>query len=535
MVKLSHEELISRYELLCRASQPNSSMKLELQQELSQLENLIKSDLVELTRQGCPDNITDILRSFDNELTRFRQFCEFPDLTTKSVVGVGGGFSAGKSTFINKLIGRKCLAVEIDPTTSMPAYVLKGEQESIKALNMHNCAIDLTADELSSLTHEEKDLYGSKVGVLLKSAFVSLPDLKWANLAILDTPGYSKPEGSNWHANTDEDLARDQLNTADYIVWAVQADSGTISEQDINFLSTLNKDIPKLVILTRAELRKKDIDSITALVKTTLANRGIAVIDVVPFSRKSKANFPIEQIVEQFEIWNQQKNPILFAQNFKRLFIAYQSFIEEEKRSTYVRMDKINKILTMSEDEQTTEAANVLSIKVTQELERLSSISEAYDELNHLFFEQLKKVGDMAGVPLPEPSSIELMDLKPIDLLTMLHEQIEEKGLEEPVHNLFSSIDSKSDISNRDKILRFEELQQHDFKESMYDLMNFSSLIRLERKVPNIKINDNEHLIKHKLLREEKTDPYRWENNNSHDLITDKLLRISRNEYLLGL
>ncbi|WP_282176204.1 dynamin family protein [Vibrio nereis] len=535
MVELSHEELKNRYDLLCRASQPNSSMKPELQKELSQLESLIRNDLVELTRQGCPDNITDILRSFDHELTRFRQFCEFPDLATKSIVGVGGGFSAGKSTFINKLIGKKCLAVEIDPTTSMPAYVLKGDQESIKALNMYDCAIDLAADELSNLTHEEKDLYGSQVGVLLKSAFVSLPDFKWANLAILDTPGYSKPEDSNWNANTDEDLARGQLNTADYIVWAVQADSGSISEQDIKFLSTLNKDIPKLVILTRAELRKKDIESITTLVETTLGNRGIAVTDVVPFSRKAKANFPIKKIIEQLELWNQQKNPILFAQNFKRLFIAYQSFIEEEKRSTYVRMDKINKILTMSEDAQTTEAANVLFVKVTQELDTLSSISEAYDELNHSFFKQLKQVGDMAGVPLPEPSSIELMDLKPIDLLTMLQKQIDEKGLEEPVHNLFTSIDSKSEILNRDKILRFDRLQYFCLKDNKTDLMNLNSLIRIEDNKPSIKFRANECLTRNDLLRNECGNTYRWINKNNQALVTATLLRESNNEYLLGL
>lgn len=481
-MNLTHEELQERYELVCRAGQPTSSMDVQLQQELQKLESLINRDLIALTRQGCPDNITDILRSFEHELTRFRQFCEFPQLATKSIIGIGGGFSTGKSSFINKLIGKKCLAVEVDPTTSMPAYVMKGEQEQVKALNLYDCAIDLTAEQLSTLTHEEKELYGSQVGLALKAAFISLPDFKWENLAILDTPGYSKPEDSQWNDRTDENLARDQLNTADYILWAVQADSGTISEQDIKFLSTLNKDIPKLVILTRADQKpREDIESIATLIKTTLANRGITVSDVVPFSRKTKANFPLDKITEQLDLWNQQKNPILFAQHFKRLFIAYQNFIEEEKRSTYVRMDKINKILTMSEEEQTTEAANVLLVKVTQELDALTSLSEAHDELNHSFFKQLKQVGDMSGVPLPEPSSLELMDLKPIDLLSMLQKQIEEKGLEEPLLNPFASINATSEILNREKILRLEDASwQLNLNDQSVNLTQVKSLLRQE-------------------------------------------------------
>lgn len=481
-MNLTYEELQERYELVCRAGQPTSSMDVQLQMELKKLESLINRDLIALTRQGCPDNITDILRSFDHELTRFRQFCEFPQLATKSIIGIGGGFSTGKSSFINKLIGKKLLAAQTDVTTSMPAYVMKGEQEQIKALNLYDCAIDLTAEQLGTLTHEEKDLYGSQVGLSLKAAFISLSDFKWDNLAILDTPGYSKPEDSNWNERTDENLARDQLNTADYILWAVSADNGTISEQDITFLSSLNRDIPKLVVLTKADKKPiEDIENIAALIKATLDNRGISMSDVVPFSIRKKSDFSLEQVTAQFDVWNKQKNPILFAQHFKRLFIAYQNFIEEEKRSTFVRMDKINKILTMSEEEQTTEAANVLLVKVTQELDALTSLSEAHDELNHSFFKQLKQVGDMSGVPLPEPSSLELMDLKPIDLLSMLQKQIEEKGLEEPLLNPFSSIKSTSEILNRDKILRLDDaVTALNFKAKNVNLQNINALLRQE-------------------------------------------------------
>ncbi|MGS0675160.1 dynamin family protein [Shewanella sp. 125m-1] len=424
-MNLTNPELISRYDLLCKASQPNSSMDVQLQQELQKLESLIKRDLIALTRQGCPDNITDILRSFEHELIHFRQFCEFPQLATKSVIGIGGGFSAGKSSFINKLIGKKCLAVEVDPTTSMPAYVLHGVEESIKAINMHDCAIDLTQEQLSTLTHEEKELYGSQVGLLLKVAFISTPEFRWNNLAILDTPGYSKPEDSNWNERTDENLARYQLNTADYILWAVPADNGTISEQDITFLSSLNRDIPKLVVLTKADKKPiEDIENITALIKTTLDNRGITISDVVPFSRRSKSEFSLDKIINQFEIWNKEPKPLQFAKNFRKQFTSFKNFIAESKKNTLVCLNYANKILALSEDAQITESANSFLVKEKQELALQTELLDSLNQLTDQFFSQLKLSGDIAGIELTTTEQQEFAEQYSNQLIEMLKKQI---------------------------------------------------------------------------------------------------------------
>ncbi|MBK7300531.1 MAG: hypothetical protein IPI79_09330 [Moraxellaceae bacterium] len=69
----------------------------------------------------------------------------------------------------------------------------------------------------------------------MRSTFLTTPDFAWHNLALLDTPGYSKPESKDWNARTDEQIARAQLNSAQFIVWVVSIDGGTISEDDLNF------------------------------------------------------------------------------------------------------------------------------------------------------------------------------------------------------------------------------------------------------------------------------------------------------------
>ncbi len=60
----------------------------------------------------------------------------YPSLFQKSMVAVGGGFSAGKSTFLNQLLGLKLkLPEDINPTTAIPTYCLKGYKQKLKSYN----------------------------------------------------------------------------------------------------------------------------------------------------------------------------------------------------------------------------------------------------------------------------------------------------------------------------------------------------------------------------------------------------------------
>lgn len=402
MTELTQEDLLARYQLLCKACQPDGRLDAQLNRELDTLTAFIQQDLPALTQKGCPDNITTILHALTEELTRFRSFCEFPELATKSIVGFGGGFSTGKSSLINTLIGQKRMVAEIDPTTAMPAYVLQGDDDRIMALNSHHRAIELSLDEFQSLTHEEQEKYGSQVGRLLTSAFVSVKDFQWPHLAFLDTPGYSKPEDQHWNARTDENVAHLQLNASDCIVWVVSAEAGVISERDIQFLSSLEQNIPKLVVISRADKRSvDDIDEIVKLTRSTLANCGLNIVDVLPFSTRKRSGFTAEAIKAYLAEWNKQQNTFQFVQSFKRQFLAYQHFLEQKKRLANRRLDKINRILTLSDDDTLLDDATDLQKIVKKELTTLTELVDQLALLSQQFFTQLKRVGDSVVVPLP--------------------------------------------------------------------------------------------------------------------------------------
>lgn len=428
--QLSEQTVRERYALLSQACESTAGTgNQQLEQQLQALEQIIEQELPALARKGSPDNITDLLQALRLEMARFREFCEYPALPSKVVVGLGGSFSAGKSSLINALIGdRQCLVTEVDPTTSLPTYLVqsKSEQTEVHAINLFNRVVSLSHEQFRTLTHDEKSRYGSQISSLLKSVVVAHPALPWDNLALLDTPGYSKADqvGSE---RTDANLARTQLNSAQFIVWLVPADKGTITEEDIAFLGTLDRAITKLVVISRADKHPaEEIEKIVALVRDTLAKRGVAVLDVIPFSTRPRSGFNAEPLMDYFAQWNEARRELGFAKQFKRQFMAYQRFIDEERQEAQRQLSKFNRILALSDDSDVQDDINNLQRKIKNELEQWEQVAKTLAEVQMRFFTQLKQIWDWVGIPLPEPDDLSLLDLSAIQLSDMLGQLAEE-------------------------------------------------------------------------------------------------------------
>ena len=424
--QLDEQAVRERYALICQACESvagEGNQQLELQ--LQALEQIIEQELPALARKGSPDNITDLLQALRLEMARFREFCEYPALPSKVVVGLGGSFSAGKSSLINALIGdRQCLVTEVDPTTSLPTYLVqsKSEQTEVHAINLFNRVVSLSHEQFRTLTHDEKSRYGSQISSLLKSVVVAHPALPWDNLALLDTPGYSKADqvGSE---RTDANLARTQLNSAQFIVWLVPADKGTITEEDIAFLGTLDRAIPKLVVISRADKHPaEEIEAIVVLVRDTLVKRGVSVLNVIPFSNRPRSNYSAEPLLDYFAQWNKARRELVFAQQFKRQFMVYQRFIDEEKQQAQLRLSKFNRILTLSDDSEVLGDIDSLQRNNKVDLAQLEQLAETLNGVQLRFFIQLKQIGDGVGIPLPEPDTLNLLEFGSIDIIHRLNE-----------------------------------------------------------------------------------------------------------------
>lgn len=454
-INLDLATLQQRYDLLCRALQATPTMddpQLALD-TVSQLNNMIHSELLELARLGSPDDFADIYLGFIRELARFREFCADPRLAEKIVVAFGGPFSAGKSSLINALIGKKLLVVEVDPTTALPAYVLAGKADAIHALNLHCLRVPLTDDEFASLTHDETHRYGSQVTRALSAAFVTRRDFPWANLAFIDIPGYTGRTVAG--DRVDADLASAQLADAHAIVWVVSIKQGNLTEEDLAFLARLDPDIPRIVVASHADqVPEKDRSAVVKRMADTLAARNLPALGVFPVSARPRQAELLAPLRAQLDAWNQTSSQQRFAHHFKALFTRYQRGLERGMRDAYWQLHRINRIVTLADSDIIGDASELKTV-INDRLAALKTVEIRLRELRGRFFSELKRAGDVVGIPLPEPHEVELLESRCSNLLEQLVALREQEGREAPDMRLaLSQLFKNGKVSHRSQLIR---------------------------------------------------------------------------------
>ena len=459
--ELDPAALQQRYGLLCRALQatPAADDPQPALGTVSRLDDLIQRELLELARLGSPDDFADIYLGFNREIARFREFCADPRLAEKTVVAFGGPFSAGKSSLINALIGKKLLVVEVDPTTALPAYVLAGQADAIHALNLHGLRVPLSDEEFASLTHDEVHRYGSQVTRALSAAFVTRRDFAWAHLAFIDTPGYTgRTSGGD---RTDANLAATQLGGAHAIVWVASVKQGNFTEEDLAFLARLDPDIPRIVVASHADqLTDSDRTAVVERMRDTLAARNLPVLGVYAVSARPRQAELLVPLRAQLDDWNQTPRQPRFAHRFKALFTRYQRGLEREAAAARWQLHRINRIATLADGDLATDAAQLKDV-IDERLAALKTVEIRLRDLRGRFFSELKRTGDAVGIPLPEPHEVELLEPGRSNLLERLVALREKDGREEPdMRQALSALRDKSKTAHHAPLLR-RSLRSH--------------------------------------------------------------------------
>ena len=265
-ITASKAELEKRFDLLSKlvASPESLTQDEEIYQ---QLVKLIRSDFLRLCANiGIPGE-SALYNDLLILLGDLRDLMEFPYLANKNILAVGGGFSAGKSRFINSILGKDQFLPEGNlPTTAIPTYLTTADKEEIRALNTFNRLQELNHDELQSISHvfnTGQNVKNIKISFchILKQIEIRTPHFKWSNIALLDTPGYSKPSAENQAVqegmdagNTDEEKAREHLSLADHLLWVISVHDGTFQQSDIAFLHDKVKwERPIYILINRCD------------------------------------------------------------------------------------------------------------------------------------------------------------------------------------------------------------------------------------------------------------------------------------------
>ena len=339
-------------------------------------------------------------------------------------------FSAGKSSLINALIGKKLLVVEVDPTTALPAYVLAGTADAVHALNLHRLRVPLTDDELASLTHDEPHRHGSQVSRALSAAFITRCDFPWASLAFIDTPGYTGRATAG--DRTDADLAATQLGGAHAIVWVVSIKQGNLTEEDLAFLARIDPQIPRVVVASHADqVSEDDRCAVVQRMADTLAARNLSVLGVFPVSARPRQAELLLPLRAQLDAWNQTPRQQRFAHRFKALFTRYQRGLERDTRDAHWQLHRINRIVTLADADLASDAGELKTV-IDERLAALKTVESRLRELRGRFFAELKRAGDTVGIPLPEPHEVDLLEPGRSNLLEQLIALREQQGREAP-------------------------------------------------------------------------------------------------------
>lgn len=447
-----YEKLLKNFELLCTIIQQNTSGN-QMKADLTKIEEIINKKIPETLKKNAPEDFYELYTDFKSEYEKFRDFILYDKLIGKNIIALGGGFSSGKSSFLNALMGKSVLPADIDPSTSVPTYIVKGEKHEVLGINVFDTKVQMQPRDIKKIAHgfgeleddDEKVTESVTLGHVLENIFFSTPLQKYENIAFLDTPGYSKPDSEKYSAKTDEQISRGQLNSSNYILWFVQADAGTITEEDIKFIKTLREGIPLLVIVNKADKKNlQDLKDIISKIKSSMDLKGVRYVDVFAFTSKMEQiedeklkafiEADTEKIRHQIETWNQQIYESNFAKNFKKIFVRCKDFYEEEIDEESRKLTRLNTSITkLAAEDIETEILEPLQQMVKEaqrNVNELKGISKKLKELQDEFFTEIKFVADIVGISIPEPSEIDLLQDKVQNPLELIEEYKKQKGIQ---------------------------------------------------------------------------------------------------------
>lgn len=260
--------------------------------------NKYLNNFYDITKKIAVENERDLvlkLKAIEGEIAIISAYSE---LFTKHVIAVGGGFSAGKSAFVNSFLKSKeiQLPISINPTTAIPSYVMSSDKDEILGISKNNGVANLgkiAPDILSRLTHNAENRldFGFNLKDILPFMVVGteFSDDKYTNICFIDTPGYD-PSNTGDQAQ-DFNTAKEFLSNSSALLWLIACDAsgGNITDSDISFLNSMELENKKLyIVMNKADLRaQSDLDEVLENLKDTLEMEGI---DYEGISLYSSAN-----------------------------------------------------------------------------------------------------------------------------------------------------------------------------------------------------------------------------------------------------
>lgn len=300
-------------------------------------------DLLENNRAKLYD--VDFINSLNSILKRVELELSAHENTNDTQVVVAGGFSAGKSSFLNAITGAEnLLPTGIEPVSMISTYLYfsnKVKDVVVKGVNLKDAIVLLDKDVLQCIQHSSS----SKVYLasVLNKLFVEMPSEELKGLVFIDTPGYNNSDKANdSNGQSDQDTATDSFKDGNVLFWVVDIEGGTVPAKDkamINqFLEAHEGDGKVVIIFNKAD--KKPENEIKSIVDMAAKEYGLgtdqSVIDVLAYScfdnkiHYSKRGYTMPQLLNEVrKSGNGNSGVVKYLNQIEELFDTEIEFANE--------------------------------------------------------------------------------------------------------------------------------------------------------------------------------------------------------------
>ena len=332
------DDVASQYELVSKLLTPQSYKN----EEFEEFKKLFETDFMDFANKefSLAEEASAVQRLQRLE-KQLEEVVISPHTFTKKSIGIGGGFSSGKSEFVNSLIiGDVKLPVGLEPTTAIPSFVISSSEISIKGVSRNGATVDIEPEFYTRLSHD----FLEKIKNFMPYMTVEVPLVEglFENICLIDTPGYD-PAGEV----EDRTIPTDFLKDRDALIWMIPAKAGTIPQEDLEFIHDLELNgVPFYVILSKAELLpENELEKIQNEVKETLEYEGIEYAGISVYSAISVKEY-LYDMMSLNEFFDSQNKPVEnlrveLRKEIEKVFSMYEEAIYKDEE-TAKRLNSIN-------------------------------------------------------------------------------------------------------------------------------------------------------------------------------------------------
>ena len=330
-LKFVHAEVTTKYDLVSAILGAKKSDN----QAMVEFEELVENDFLEFAnKESSLAEEAKALLMLQNIQRELQMISSFPSIYNKTIVAVGGGFSAGKSEFISSFFADKTikLPIGIKPVTAIPTYISNGKKHIIKGYSYKGGSVNISSDLYADLSHDFIKSFSFNLKDIVPMMAIETNIKQYNNICFIDTPGYNPTDTGT--TDSDYQTASTYLENANVLLWIIGLDAsdGAIPASDLEFLEELSLENKKLfIVANKADLKSPDdleeiLDSFEDMLdEYDIEYWGISAYNSIgeteiSFRKKSLVNFlqdvdsPVsakEHIVSELnEVFDMYKNAI---------------------------------------------------------------------------------------------------------------------------------------------------------------------------------------------------------------------------------